>query len=90
MILIYLRMPYCLYYIIFGLYKCINNMLLTCVKKKKLFFNFFFIFNPTANMSRRKDGRLANQLRPMAAEMGLLKEADGSARMNMGKLIITI
>lgn len=38
-------------------------------------------------MQRRKDGRLANQLRPMSAEMGLLKEADGSARMNVGTLI---
>jgi hypothetical protein len=33
---------------------------------------------------RRRDGRLANQLRPMAAEFGVLNAADGSARLTMG------
>lgn len=36
-------------------------------------------------MKRRRDGRFENQLRPMMAEFGLLKAADGSARLAQGE-----
>jgi exosome complex RNA-binding protein Rrp42 (RNase PH superfamily) len=38
-------------------------------------------------MRRRRDGRLASQLRPLAAEFGLLANADGSARFSAGASI---
>jgi exosome complex component RRP41 len=33
---------------------------------------------------RRRDGRESNQLRPLAADFGVLSAADGSARLAMG------
>ncbi len=35
-------------------------------------------------MKRRRDGRTANQLRPMAVEFSQLHSADGSARFSVG------
>ena len=34
--------------------------------------------------SRRRDGRLLNQLRPFTAEQGLINRADGSAKLSAG------
>lgn len=37
-----------------------------------------------ATMATRRDGRTANQIRPLAAEQGILNRADGSARFVQG------
>lgn len=39
---------------------------------------------PPMNSTRRRDGRSDNQIRPLAAEQGILNRADGSARFLQG------
>lgn len=43
---------------------------------------------PKELVTRRRDGRNANQIRPLAAEQGILNRADGSARFVQGNTSI--
>ena len=40
--------------------------------------------------SRRRDGRLAGQLRPLSAEFGVLPSSDGSARLSQGDTSVLV
>ena len=45
---------------------------------------------PWGNSKRRRDGRLVNQMRPLAAEFGIIGAADGSAKFSCGDTSVIV